>query len=172
MKSSTKITYKNGFFFPLGGQIFAYVLLFIAFLALSSHTNIVQACVAMAALIGGFLLLSTKGLDIDIYAKILRPYTKVLGIKTGKEIPLSNFKFITIINQSYSQSSFSRTSVEVKSTFSTCNILLVDETHHVKQFVQSFDTYEEALEEAKKLSKQLNFEIVKYDPVRTRGRRK
>ena len=110
MKSSTKITYKNGFFFPLGGQIFACVLILIAFFALLNHVDIVQICVGITMLTGGIALLSTQGIDIDTNKQMLRPYNKVVGIKIGKKIPLGNFKLITVIQQSYTQNTFSKTS--------------------------------------------------------------
>lgn len=172
MEKESKIVYEHGFFFPIGGQVFGGVLLAIALVNILNFADPVKLCIGVTISIVGLLFFSTKGFEIELKRKRARAYTKVLGLKNGKEISLDSFKFITIINQGYTQSSFTRTNAEVKSSFSTYNLLLVNETHHLKQFVQSFNSYEDALEGAEKLAKQLNFEIVKYDPVRTRGRRK
>ncbi|HXD92881.1 MAG TPA: hypothetical protein VNX01_06675 [Bacteroidia bacterium] len=172
MKSTTKISYKHGFFFPVGGLIFGGFLLLISLPMIFNPVNFIYFCIGTTIMWVGLLFFSTKGFEINPETKKLRAYTNVLGIKTGKESYLSNFKFITIISQGYSQSISPVITIEVKREFSTCNLLLVNETHHLKQLVQSFNTYEDALEEAKKLSELLNFEIVKYNPVRTRSSRK
>jgi len=171
MKADNKISYKHGFFFPVGGLIFGGFLLIVSLPMIFNPANFIPFCVGIFIMLVGLLFFSTKGVDISPETKKIRNYTQMLGIKTGKEISLNDFKFITIINQGYSQN-ISPMVVEVKREFSTCNILLLNDTHHLKQFVQSFNSYVDASEEAKQLSEQLNFEIVKYDPVRTRGRRK
>jgi hypothetical protein len=168
----SNITYKHGFFFPIGGLIFGGFILFAALSIMLNAGNIIAFCIGMAVAGLGLLFFSKKGLDINKEKRTIHPYTIVLGIKTGKYLQLSDFKFISIINQTYRQSSFSRSGTEIKSEFGTFNILLINDTHHLKQFVESFSSYESALQESEKLATALNFEIVKYNPVRTRGRKK
>ena len=172
MMKEDKIIYKQGFFFPVGGLIFGGFLILVSLSIFFRDFNFITFCIGTTIACIGLLFFSTKGLEIDVTKKRMRAYTKVLGIKTGKELFLNNFKYVTLIKQGYSQSSFTKTSVEIKSSFSTYNLLIVNDTHHLKQFVQSFGSEEEAKEEAKRLSEKLDFNIVNYDPVRTRGRKK
>lgn len=166
-QDDNKIDYPQGFFFPIGGQIFGGVLLVISLFIFISSRDIIHFCIGTAVTCFGLLLFSTKGFDIDTETKKVRQYTKVLWIKTGKSIPISNFKYITIINQTYSQSSFSRASVEIKSSFGTFNLLLLNDTHHLKQLVDSYGSLDSAQTEAKKLADALHLEIVTFNPVRT-----
>lgn len=170
--NENKINYSHGFFFPLGGLLFGGFILFIAISIFISAANIIAFCIGTAVICLGLLFFSTKGVDIDKSVRKVRQYTSVLGIKTGKKIPLSTFKYISVINQTYIQTSFNPLGPRVERDFGTFNVLLLNDTHHLKQFIKSFGTYESALAEAQKLSDALGLEIVTYDPVRTRLKRR
>jgi hypothetical protein len=172
MMADDKITYPHGFFFPTGGLVFGSCILVISIPMMINPSNVIGFCMGITVACVGGIFFSRKGFEIDLDTKSVRTYTRVLGLVIGKSISLTNFKFITIINQTYGQSSFSRAGAELKSNFSTYNLLLLNETHHLKQFVDSFGTYDSALLEAQKLSNRFKLDIVKFDPVRTRPKKK
>lgn len=166
-----KIVYDHGFFFPIGGRVFGGFLCAIACkIMLYGEFTVFSVGFAVACL--GCLFFSTKGVEVNLTEKKVRAYTRLLGLKTGKPLPLFNYKFISVIAQTYSRSSTSRGGATTTSNFGTYNILLLNETHHLKLMVDAHTSYEEAMEEARHLSDKLNLPVVKYDPVRTRKPRR
>ena len=125
-------------------------------------------CLGITVACIGYLFFSTKRLEINLTTRKVSPYTMILGFPIGKSISLDTFKFITIISQTYSRSSSIRGGANATSNYSICNVLLLNETHHLKQLVGSYESYETALTVANRLAEKLNLPVVKYDPVRTR----
>jgi hypothetical protein len=96
--------------------------------------------------------------------------TTVLGFAFKTEFNLNNHCYITILRQLYSLNSRSRATLNLDNkTFGyKYDVILVNKQHHNKYKVKSFNKVEQANEFASTLNNYLNFEIVKFNPSRTR----
>ena len=94
----------------------------------------------------------------------------VLGFTFRTRIELKEYCYVTIIRQLYSMKSRSR------ATLNTDNeryeykydLFLVNKYHHNKYKIKSYNKIEDAKKQAEEISTLLYFDIVKFDPVRTR----
>lgn len=118
-----------------------------------------------------FVWSSDYGIQIKVNEKQYREYGSVFGIKRGEWEPLESLPFLTVLKNRegmtvYSKSNRSTTNIDEK----YC-VYMLNATHRKKVLVQKFDTKDLAIDNAKKISVQLNKEFVEYNPVLMEGTR-
>ena len=165
----TKLDYKLGFFFPAGGLGFGVVcVLFALGIIFTKDLNVMFVSISIFLILFGLTFFSRKHLVIDKVNQSIEEQTKCLGYTFRTKKDLNSFCYVSIIKQLYSVTSRTLIRQDITSEFGKYDLLLLNKPHHYKQKIGSFDNYEDAKKEAIKLSQYLGFDIVKFDPVRTR----
>lgn len=163
-----QLKYDHGFYFPIMARITGGVLFLCAiFISLGSFEP--MGLIIGLAIILMFSMVFTKTVvTINPIENKLNFYINLFGIQLKQKSNLDKYLYVTLVHRNFSLRTYSRSYVGINSSFSLYQILLLNETHHKKFVVNSYTNAKEAESEAKKLSKALNWNYVKYDPVRTR----
>ncbi len=166
-----KIVYKQGFFFPPTGiAVGILCILFALGILFTKDHNAKFISIAIFLILFGLTFFSKKQLHIDKENQVIEEQTNCFGYVFRTKKNLNDFCYIIIIRQLYSITSRSTVNLDLKSRFGKYDVLLTNKPHHYKQKIKSFDNIEDAKSEARIRSDFLNFEIVKFDPVRTRNK--
>lgn len=170
---------KLGFFFPAGGFVFgllcvcfasALLVSFAIDIVRSKDPSISTGCLGFFLFLFGLTFFSTRHILIDKSKQIIEEQTKCIGIIFKTDIDLHKFKCITILRQLYGVTSKSVYSLDVKSQFYRYDVILLNSNHLSKLKIGTYKTPEQAKEFAKRVSEFLNFELVKFNPTRTKKR--
>lgn len=161
-------TFDNGFYFPVIARIIGTILLGFAFLVAFTSTNEMGYIISAVLLFMNITVFTKTGVIIDRTKKALISYVSLYGIKIKKQQNLDKFMYVTLVHRNFVARRYSRSYVNLESKFSLYQTLLLNETHHKKFVVCSYTDIEEAEKESKKISQYLEWEYVKYNPVRTR----
>ena len=122
--------------------------------------------------IPGFIMLflglnisfAMTGIQIDPQTRKLRSYYGLFGLRLGKWISLDDYKYLTVMHNRESTSTYSRSNRDITTTEMWFDVCLLNENHREKLTVKRLKTTEEAVKEVKRLSEELGFEVVKYNP--------
>ena len=170
--SDDHIKIKLGFFFPAGGFVFGLLCIFFAIgIIFSKGLSVSTVSVTLFLVLFGLTFFSTRHILIDKSRQIIEEQTKCIGINFKTDISLKKFTCLTILRQLYGVSSKSVYSPDVKSQFYRYDVILLNSNHLLKLKIGTYKTSKQATEFAKKVSEFLSFEIVKFNPTRTRKKR-
>ncbi len=164
------LDYKLAKVFPKPTIYAGYILI-----TLGSFYMLFQVLAILMVAIGVFVSFSYNGIEIKPSEKSFRSYSRIFGLKFGKWEPLEQFKSLSILRRedAYRAYSYAMSSFESKSEY--FGIFLLSANHRKKMEVQKHGNKTDALAAAKKLSQDLQLDLVKYQPVisaKTQGRRR
>lgn len=161
----------QGLIFSYGGLICGIGCIGFAIGILATkEITIMRTCVSCFLILLGLTFFSTKTLIIEKENNVLIEKYVVLGFKILVQKTLTDFCFITIIGQLYSLRSRSRATLELDNQRIDYkyDLFLINEFHHNKYKIKTFSKLEYAEKCAKEISSLLSYDIVKFNPVRTR----
>lgn len=94
----------------------------------------------------------------------------ILGFTFKTKKALKDYCYITILRQLYSIKSRSRATLNLDTERSEYkyDLFLINKQHHNKYKIKTYNKIEDAKKQAEEISNLLHFDIVKFDPVRTR----
>lgn len=165
------VTYSQGYFMPIGGRIFGIASFLFAFGILNTfETSAISLAIIIFLSLIGIATFATIQIVIDTTNNTINTQTICLGLKSNNIVSLEKYCYVTILNQLYSQTSSSKYTPVYTSHFGKYDVVLLNQPHHLKLKIGSYDNLEDAQKTAKELSELLKFEIVKFNPVRTRRR--
>lgn len=181
-----KIIYnKFGYIFPPAMRSAGYIIIFLGFFIASSIFNnssilsifIIFIFSIIIIFLGLTFSFTEEGIQIDIESKLFRKYYTLYFIKLGgKWQSYEKYPFIAIRNMKFSTTAYSRANVPCETSLDTFyDIFLLDETHSMKVLIKRLSNKEKAIEEANIIEKQLNVQLITYNPVispKTQARRK
>jgi len=162
---------RQGFFFPNGGLLGGLGCIAFAIGILSTkEITIITASISIFLILIGLTFFSTKTLFIDKDQNTLTEIMFVLGFTFRTKIELKNYCYVTLIRQLYSMRSRSRATLNLDNERHEYkyDLFLVNKYHHNKYKIKSYNKIEDAQRQAEEISSLLHFDIVKFDPVRTR----
>ena len=165
------INHRIGFFFPLPVIIIGSIISFVGV------TSVFQATIFGVFLVpvGLFFVLSSYGSQIDPENHLYRTYVNFIGFKRGSWSSLNDLPFITVLKSRRGMAFYSQTNRSTSLIDDSFEVYLLNESHRMKFLIQKFETNELAAKYAEELSKQIDKEKVRYNPVvseKTRLRRK
>ena len=162
---------RQGLFFSFGGLICG--LGFIAFaigILTTKEITIARTCVSAFLIIAGLTFFTTKSLFIDRDQKMIIEKYCFLGFTIKNQKHLNDFCYVTIIGQLYSMKSRSRATLDLGNQRSDYkyDLFLINKFHHNKYKIKTYNKMEDAKKEAENISILLGYDIVSFNPVRTR----
>ena len=164
------LDYKLAKVFPKPTIYAGYILI-----ALGLFYMLFQVLAILMVLIGVFVSFSYNGIQIDTKNGRYLSYSRIFGLKFGKWQELNKFSGLSVLRRedAYRAYSYAMSSFENKTEY--YGIFLLSANHRQKMEVQKHGNKSDALVAAKKLSQDLQIEVVKYEPLisaKTRGRRR
>jgi len=118
-------------------------------------------------LIGGFIALSSYGVQINIAEKKIREYGSFYGVKYGRWVPLNNFSSISILSSRSGFQIYSRTNQSTSSVDDFFDVCVLNDSHRKKIVVRKFKSKSDASIYADQLSSALKYPVVSFNPVRS-----
>ncbi|MFT6138479.1 MAG: hypothetical protein ACJAV5_002241 [Vicingaceae bacterium] len=123
-------------------------------------------------LFGGILLLISMGIItnrniviIDSVENFIHDYSLFFGfIKIGKKYPLDKYKYVTTMPLIESRTVYASTSNSTTISHSYITVTLFGERLKGKRVITKFESKNEAMEVASKLSDRLGLKFFEYDP--------
>ncbi|HXC04386.1 MAG TPA: hypothetical protein VNZ86_06505 [Bacteroidia bacterium] len=115
-------------------------------------------------LVGGFVIFTKEGVDVDTANKLIRRYTSFYGIKKGTWIAVNEYPFVCLFK---SKSSFrinriAQNSLEVGDV--EYDVYLLNRSHRDRFLVKTTKTEAQAKEYARQIAKEMDLEFVLYAP--------
>lgn len=162
---------KQGFFFPIGGLICGILIISFAVAILATkEISISSLILSIFLILIGLTFFSFKVLSINKNENTLTEILFIIGFKVKKKKDLNNYCYVTILRQLYSMRSRSRATFNLDNVRSEYkyDLFLINKHHHNKYKIKSYRNLEQAKKQAQEISNLLNFEIVNFNPVRTR----
>jgi hypothetical protein len=167
--SDNQADIRLGFFFPLGGLVFGGLcFLFATGILLTKDINAITISVSAFLCLFGLTFFSTRHLLIDKSTGQILELTKCFGLVFKSAKDLNKFKFVSTLRQLYGVTSKTVFSPDVESKFFRYDVVLLNSNHLVKYKLHSLKSLDSANEFAKDMSAFLNYDIVKFDPKRTK----
>jgi hypothetical protein len=165
------LIYKQGYFFPLGLRIFGVTLMLFGagiFTSFYEKSPFMVTGITSLLVVIGSCFFAVKYLIIDKDGSVIKDQLHLLGMKFRSEIKLAEYCYITLFKQMYSQTASNRFMPDSTIHFGKFDVLLLNKPHYKKLKIGSYDSYDEAMTAAKELSEYLDFDVVKFNPVRKR----
>jgi hypothetical protein len=155
---------------PVGGRIFGVCAFIfgVLFIVAAVRQSLLFAFLSPILIIIGIACFATTHLIIDKSDLTITELTKCLGRKFITTLDLKKFVYVSIISQLYKETSRTTIRQDMVNEYRLYDIILLSKSHLGKYKVVSATNIEDAKREAQKLSDYLNFDIVKFAPVRTR----
>tara|TARA_R110002050_G_scaffold280921_1_gene428108 strand:- start:3322 stop:3822 length:501 start_codon:yes stop_codon:yes gene_type:complete len=116
------------------------------------------------SLVGVFVSLSYNGIQLDLAKQRYRSYSNIFGFKFGNWESLKKFCHLGILRREDSYKAFSYAMSSFENSAVYFGVFLLNKNHRQKLEIQRHGNKEAALEAAKKLAKELDLELVKYQP--------
>jgi len=159
-----------------GGFMFFLFGILVLFGESSMH-KIFVVLIGIALIATGMLVVfTTSGMLLDIDNRRIKKYNKYLFFfKQGKWVSIGDFKYITTMNFMMSQSTFSRSNRELKTSEMQYEVYILNENHSKKIMINYFKGLEKSIDYVKLIAPKLGYKYVKYSPpisAKTRARRK
>jgi len=148
-------------YFPSAMSFVGYFLIFLGVLAIYFFSFIIGP---IFLFIGLNIAFAVTGIQINTKARLLRTYYGLFGLRFGKWTSLDDYKYLSILHNRESTSTFSRSNREITTTDLWFDICLLNENHREKLIIKRLKSTEEAVKEVKVLSEAMGFSVVKYNP--------
>jgi hypothetical protein len=162
LDSPATLKYNNGNDFPSNFKMICYIML----------VGSIALIVTSWFLFGGILLLISMGIItnrniviIDSVENFIHDYSLFFGfIKIGKKYPLDKYKYVTTMPLIESRTVYASTSNSTTISHSYITVTLFGERLKGKRVITKFESKNEAMEVASKLSDRLGLKFFEYDP--------
>jgi hypothetical protein len=162
LDSPATLKYNNGNNFPANFKMICYIML----------VGSIALIVTSWFLFGGILLLISMGgitnrniVIIDSVENFIHDYSLFFGfIKIGKKYPLNKYKYVTTMPLIESQTAYANLANSTTISHSYITVTLFGERLKGKRVITKFDSKNEAMEVASKLSDRLGLKFFEYDP--------
>ncbi|MFT6442931.1 MAG: hypothetical protein ACJASQ_001008 [Crocinitomicaceae bacterium] len=162
LDSPATLKYNNGNNFPTNFKMISYMML----------VGSIALIVTGWFVFGGILLLISTGIItnrniviIDSVENFIHDYSLFLGfIKIGKKYPLDKYKYVTTMPLIESRTVYASTSNSSTISHSYITVTLFGERLKGKRVITKFESKNEAMEVASKLSDRLGLKFFEYDP--------
>ncbi|MEO0468202.1 MAG: hypothetical protein AAF206_01175 [Bacteroidota bacterium] len=182
MKS--RLTYYQGFYFPLHFLVVGFVCLGLGISLLFSGS---YAWAIGLSLVGSFLLFNAAGTEIDPEGQRIRVYQRFFGFPFGKWEPLTKYPDVLVLTAKASKDKITLATVvevifiltaslipswvqpEFRKEYEVC---FANHNHFQQIFVKKFREKDQALRFAEVLASQTGTELVMYNPGKKKPRTK
>ena len=155
-------------YFPSAMSFVGYFLIFLGLLFLYFQSYGFRISLFLVGLtflfIGINISFAKSGIQIDPDEKKYREYYGLFGLRYGKWKALDKFKYLTILHNRETVSTYSRSNRSIDISDLWFDICLLNENHRQKLIVMRFKSKDKAIEKIKNLSALLGFDVVKYSP--------
>jgi hypothetical protein len=154
------IKINHGTVFPSAMVFAAYIILLFGFISIFSNWILGSILILFSIFIG----FSYSGIDINLKERKYREYSICFGIKFGKWQSLDKFAFLAILANREVSEVHSRSNMTTSTGLKYSDVCMLDQTHREKILIKRFKDADSALDYAKNLSGNLNFDLTDYNP--------
>lgn len=119
--------------------------------------------------LGGYLSFSRSGIQIDLSSNMFREYYRYYGFLSGEWKRTSTFPYATVLRNTYSSNTYSRSNRVTNQKESFFEVYLLSKTHRTKIFIKRLNSKVEAEKWLESFADTCSFEVVNYNPKGARN---